>query len=112
MGRVGEGLGKVKIIIIRDALVKTIINTYQVNDDVSLPPGCEENLMGAGYTYQVLHPIPMSQKDLDAEIEDYCNRDNDMGKVTPEQAKAAGAAVDNRTGEQKWDDDVWQYGKD
>ena len=95
-----------KIIIIRDALTKTIVNTYQVNDDVTLPPGCEENLMGAGYTYLVLHPIPMNQKDLNAEIEEYCN--HDMGEAPAPKTEP----VDNRTGEEKWEDDVWQYGKD
>lgn len=71
-----------KVIIIHDALVKTVINAYMVNDDVTMPPGCEENLLGAGYTYQVLHPIPMNQNDLNAEVEDYCNSDCDMGKAT------------------------------
>ncbi len=95
-----------KIIIIRDALVKTVINTYMVNDDVTMPVGCETALLKAGYTHTVLHPIPMNQADLNAEVEDYCSPEIDMGKA-PEQP-----AVDNRTAEQVWDDDVWQYGKD
>jgi hypothetical protein len=98
-----------KIIIIRDALTKTIVNTYMVNDDVTMPPGCETNLLKAGYTHTVLHPILMNQADLNAEIEDYCSADIDMGKAPPPKSEPV---VDNRTGEETWEDDVWKYGKD
>ncbi len=64
-----------KIIIVRDAQTKTVINTYMVNDDVILAVDTEERLRQAGYTHTVLHPIPMNQKNMDDEIDDYCSPD-------------------------------------
>ncbi len=69
-----------KVIIIRDSLTKTIINSYLVNDDVTLPPDTDKRLADYGYTHVVVHPILMNQAGINAELEDYTSTEKDMGK--------------------------------
>lgn len=61
-----------KVIIIRDALVSTVVGTYMVNDDVTLPDDTEGRLRASGYTHQVLHPVGVNQASILEEINLLC----------------------------------------